>query len=158
METLNLLIEDIEFQLFAINTTLDDYKLAYLINKELNVHLKTSLPDIDISFHNNVANFSLYHFKDTDSCTEWYLVQNKCKITVENNKTNDLFSNSSAYRTHTICLQEELNKSDFLLKIEGDISDELLKSITKQINNIKGVVTAYEVDTQKLKNKEYLIF
>ncbi|MDM8177496.1 hypothetical protein QT327_24640 [Olivibacter sp. 47] len=48
--------------------------------------------------------------------------------------------------------------TDFFLLIKNAIDDELLEWQIDQINNLKEVVVASEIDPHKLKSRENLVF
>ena len=49
-------------------------------------------------------------------------------------------------------------KVDFFLKLEGEITQTNIDKINEVINQIPEVITSYNIDTNKLKSKEFLIF
>ena len=55
-----LLVDDFDvetYSLFAIHCTLDDYRVAYLLNKQLQINLKRKPHDLDV--HYTSSSFSI---------------------------------------------------------------------------------------------------
>ncbi|HLV14547.1 MAG TPA: IPExxxVDY family protein [Xanthomarina sp.] len=148
--------DDEGFTLIGIHTSLEDYRLAYLLNSKLKIHLKRKKHDIDFS---NNAWYSIYEWDDEKQLVTWNLVSNICKLETTNSEiSNSLFSDSGNF-TETFYLLPELKKVNFLLKI----SDEQLafsetQRLINDIQDIPQIVTAYSIDIDTLKSKNNLIF
>ena len=66
------------FTLIAIHCTIEDYRLAYLLNKFLRINLCRKRFDLD--FKNGKSAYSIYHWEDKKQLIDWNLVSNICKI------------------------------------------------------------------------------
>ena len=51
-----------EYSLIGIHTALEDYKLAYLLNKNLNTHFSKSQKNLEFESNKKRASFSIYNF------------------------------------------------------------------------------------------------
>ncbi len=151
-------VEENDFQIIALHTVLKDYKLAYLLNQNLGFSLKRMIPDLDYVINKKNAFFSAFEYHDSKSLIDWHLVRNKFKIKSFEGNSLGLFHTEVSFASTYVYLQPEVKEADFIIKIEGDLLDKKVKQILQEINNTKGVITAYTVDTQKLNHKEYLIF
>ena len=150
--------DEIDYQLIAIHSPLEDYRLAYYINQSLPINLKKSNCDIHISNKDGETQFARFVFED-DKDIAWSLVQNQndAILTTENNNQG-LFANSNNAFSPKIYLIPEFKKVDYFLKIEND---EVAIDVSKIINNLKKidrVSTVYAVEVEKIKSKNNLIF
>jgi len=69
---------DTSFALLAIHCRLEDYRLAYLLNKQLGLNLKRKPQDLDYKYF--AASYSIYEWDDITLDTTWNLVSNICKV------------------------------------------------------------------------------
>jgi len=151
--------DEIDYYLMAIHTSLEDYRLAYFINKNLPINLSKSKNEIHAQTKEGEANFSRYYYYDAEKTVSWNLIQNKNEIiSTSRNDSQDLFSNETSEVSTTIHLLPEFKKVDFFLKIEN--SEEALdfSEIQQQLNTIESIAAIYAVDTNKIKSKNNLIF
>ena len=148
--------KDEQFTLLAIHCALDDFRMAYLLNKHLNIGLKRK--DHDLDFEYTEASFSIYEWEDEDQFMTWYLTSNVCKKE-ENTLTSSgsLFENSNKIiKTHNLI--PEYKNVNYMLKIENEGNLFSEKKTISKIQEIPQVVTVYSVDTTQLKSIENLIF
>lgn len=150
--------EEQDYQIIAIRTVQEDYKLAYLLNTDLSFEFKRIVPDLDYVIDGKKALFSSFKFEDSKKLIDWYLIGNKFKVKKTEGNSLGLFEREESFASSYVYLQPEIKEADFVLKIQGDFIASKLKNLLQKINKIKGVVTAYSVDTGKLNHKEYLIF
>ena len=148
--------EDVSFTLFAIHCSLEDYRLAYLLNKELGIGLSKN--DEDLDYDTISASYSIFEWEDIDHQTTWNLVSNVCRKESETTSNEgSLFGGENiALKTHNLI--SEFKTVDYFLKIssEGWLSHE--KTILNSIQKIPQIVTVYTVDATQLKSKNNLIF
>jgi hypothetical protein len=151
--------DEIDYYLMAIHTSLEDYRLAYFINKNLPVNLSKSKNEIHAQTKEGEANFSRFYYYDVEKAVSWNLIQNKNEIiSVSTSDFQNLFSNETSEVSTTIHLLPEFKKVDFFLKIEN--SEEALdfSEIQQKLNTIESIAAIYAVDTDKIKSKNNLIF
>ena len=157
MQIYSLEIDDFSdnnYTLIGIHSTLEDYKLAYLLNSTLKTSFKKASYSLDFENKNNNASFSIYEFENRKLDTNWFLISNTYKNISKPEDTNGLFVESET----TTYLIPEKKKVDFFLKLEGDFEyDFIIKTIDK-INQTKQIITSYKVDAKTLKSKDFLIF
>ncbi|TYA60140.1 IPExxxVDY family protein [Formosa maritima] len=148
--------EEASFTLIGIHTSIEDYRLAYLINSKLNINLKRRRKDLDF---NNNSYYSIFEWEDNKQLVTWNLVSNICKIETTNKAIgNSLFKDNSKL-TETFYLLPEHKKINFLLKINDEqLSPKRSHRIINNIQDIAHIVTAYQVDIDQLKSKNNLIF
>ena len=140
-----------DFVLIAIHSSLEDHALVYTLNRDLNIKLTRTTTDLDIT---GSCSFPVFEWKDQINDRCWNLFTNN-NITEENLKRQDLFQNEISLTVrHLIPEHKEV---DFFLKIEQE--DECLEDeVIKTLINIPSIVTAYIVNTERLKSKHNLIF
>ena len=64
--------------LIAIHCTIEDYRLAYLLNKFLGINLIRKKSDLD--FNGGKTAYSIYKWEDNKQLLTWNLVSNVCKL------------------------------------------------------------------------------
>lgn len=157
-----LYIEDFEeedYHLIAIHTSLEDYRLAYFLNREIETRLYKSDCDIQTQVKYGKTSFARFTYEDNETIIIWNLVQNKNEVEGSRNGIiTDLFSNSNTSFSSLAYLLPEYKKVDFFLKIENAENGIDINDIVSKINNIDGVTMVYAVDKNKIKSKNNLIF
>ncbi|TDU43382.1 hypothetical protein BXY82_0793 [Gelidibacter sediminis] len=147
---------DASYSLLAVHCRLEDYRLAYLLNKHLNLNLKRQAQDLDYKYF--AATYPIYEWFDEKLFTTWHMVSNICK-----KEEDSLQSSGSLFSTNEKVLKTyhflpELKNVDFLIKVtnEDRYLDE--KDILEKIQAIPQVITTYTIDIDQLKSKDNLIF
>lgn len=137
------------YDLIAIHSSLEDYAIAYLINKYLKSKLCRNNIDLDIS--ENIS-FPFFEWKDELNDANWTLITNT-SVRKGTNKQEGLFNDELIFTTHY--LVPEYKEVDYFLKIEQEIEADC---ILKELLTISEIVTAYSIEVTKLKSKNNLIF
>jgi len=142
-----------EYSLIGIHTALEDYKLAYLLNKNLNTQFYKSQNNLEFENDKNRASFSIYNFSSKKYDFDWFLIANSFK------RENQTESNELRLTTETkTYLIPEKKKVDFFIKISGEVDVEFVTSTVHKIKNIEQIITSYSIDKNTLKSKDFLIF
>lgn len=150
--------EEADFQLIAIHTTLEDYRLAYFMNQNLPILLSRSKKEIQTSFQSIKTGFTRFVFEDPDNQIEWNLIENKKEVAVlQKSKNQTLFESTEAF-TNTVYLLPEFKKVDFFFKIDAEETQVSLAKIVEKVKQIPSIETVYQVDKNKIKSKNNLIF
>ena len=144
---------DDNYTLIGIHSTLDEYKLAYVLNQELEIKLVKAAFSLDFENKNNNASFTIYEFLNSKFNHSWFLISNQFTNNIEGVSTG-LFQTNEI----TMHLIPEKKKVDYFLKLEGDFDYEYIVKVVDQINKINQVITSYTIDPNILKSKEFLIF
>ena len=149
-------IEDVSYSLLAIHCTVEDFRVAYLLNKHLKISLKRRPEDLDFAFKK--ASFSLFEWKDEEEMITWNLISNVCKVEEDGIlNTESLFKvPNKIIRTHNLI--PEYKRVNYFLKIFNDGNFINEKSIIANIQQIPHIVTVYSLDASQLKSKDNLIF
>nr|WP_242691768.1 IPExxxVDY family protein [Pedobacter sp. SYSU D00823] len=128
---------DLDFVLIAVTSSLKDYTLCFKINKQLNTNFH-KIEELSLSSRSSSSSFfSRYFYQIPNSDTEFYLLANK---------------GTESY------LIPEMKRVDYFILIKNFIDQEDLNYIIDGLNKLQEVVVAAEVDPEKLKSKENLIF
>jgi len=148
--------DQVDYNLIAIHTVLEDYRLAFKINQKLTILLSKNENEIPITVNQKKASFSRFTFDDDEKMMVWDLIQNKQEIELPvQTPAINLFEDNNV--TTQVMLVSELKKVDFFLKIEHD-NQIKVKDIINTINTIDSISTVYEVDANEIKSKNNLIF
>lgn len=154
-----LLVDDFyddSYSLFAIHCRLEDYRLAYLLNKHLGINLVRKRQDLDYKYF--AASYAIYEWEDKDQMITWNLVSNVCKREEDSLQSSGSLFNAQQSIFKTYHLLPEFKKVDYFIKITSD--DELVDEIPI-LNKLKGIpqlITSYGINTEKIKSKDNLIF
>lgn len=161
MATLKLLLDDAfeyDFVLIAIHCTLEDYRIAFMINKYADLRLK-SAKDVKYFTKEGQYNFPTLEYNDLKNYIIYTLVRNKYKFKNVSGVLNyDLFAESDSEHFKTINLVPEVKNADYLLKIESDSGKVPVQTLLARLNQIPQIITAYDVNVSSLKSKQNLIF
>jgi hypothetical protein len=150
--------DKIDYQLIAIHSPLEDYRLAYFINKQLPINLKKCNNNIQISNKDGETQFTRFIFEDRHDIA-WSLIQNQNDALVIAASGNvGLFAESNSDFAPKIYLIPEFKKVDYFLKIENDEVPIEVSKIINALKKIDKISTVYTVDVEKIKSKNNLIF
>ena len=161
MQSHKMLLEDVEedeFGLIALYGDLEEYKMAYLLNKYLKLQLKRERRDIDFNHKSVEAYYAHYSFKDPVHFRSYHLVANKFK-----GEPKKILSSGSLFEEEEVTplqvnLVPDYKKVDFFLKIDEELSHKDLNLLVNAISQIPQVRAVYKIDTDLLKSKQNLIF
>ncbi|WP_298762774.1 IPExxxVDY family protein [uncultured Polaribacter sp.] len=141
------------YALIGIHTSLEDYRLAYLLNKNLKTHFTKSKEDLVYTKEGVKASFSIYNYTSKVYDFEWFLIANSYK------KENQTALNELLLTTETkTYLIPEKKKIDFFIKISGETNNNYVVEQINKIKCIEQVITAYTIEKTTLKSKDHLIF
>lgn len=142
-----------DFSLIGIHTTLEDYKLAYLLNKNLKINFIKSKENLNFEKTEKSSSFSIFNYYNKEYDSDWVLIANSSK------RENQTESNELLLTTETkIYLIPEKKKVDFFIKVSGELGFDFVKKIIDKVKNIEQVITSYPIDKNTLKSKDFLIF
>jgi hypothetical protein len=129
---IHTLTADNNFKLIGIASHLRDYKLSWLLNKELNFKFAHS-DDLAISSDQSIFHkFSTYKYE------------------IEGGLCFSLIAN----RSEMAVLIKDHKNLDYILKIDGEISDTILTELIEKIKKLKNILTAFEILPGALKARE----
>ncbi|OYU80942.1 MAG: hypothetical protein CFE23_06835 [Flavobacterium sp. BFFFF1] len=146
--------DETEYTLVAIHTSIEDYRLAYFINKKLPILLHKNKDEIQIRVKQGQTSFSRFTFENDEKEICWDLIQNKNEIGGTVTTVQDLFTDSPM--ATKVYLLPEFKKVDYFLKVEN--ASETAEEITSKINSIERITAVYTIDSKNIKSKNNLIF
>lgn len=143
------------YNLIAIHSNLDEFRLAYFLNKKLNIGLKRKQNDINIIDQD--AKYSIFEFIDRIKFLKWVFFSNKSLVSdkVFGPDVN-LFDNQK-YIKQKVNLINEFKDVDYFILIENVANEKFIQKIIRKISDIKGVITSY-ITNNNIVFKENLIF
>jgi hypothetical protein len=151
--------DDLDYELIAIHSSLEDFRLAYFINQNLSVNLKKSKGNVILNDKNGETHFSRFFFEDIKKDISWNLIQNENETQTANRETvGDLFAetkNIFAAKNHLI---PEHKNVDYFLKIENSEDSTAILKIVNKLKKITKITAVYPLNTEKIKSKNNLIF
>jgi hypothetical protein len=154
---LNDFIEETNFSLIGIHCSLEDYRLAYLLNSHLNINLRRKSSDLD--YNNGQVLYSIFEWENTNQLTTWNLVSNSCKLETFEAYTQDSLFPDKEKLSRIHYLVPEYKTVNYLLKIDSELEAvNSVKSVLLKIQKITQIITAYNIHVPKLKSKDNLIF
>ena len=148
----------IDFELIAIHSSLEDYRLAYFINRELGILLEKSPLDIGITIAEGETSFSRFVYEEAESESGWSLIQNKNRVVSTQQDATSLFEADGYALSTNVFMLPEFKKVDYILKIEPMPCDMTADGLVEKLLAIKYITTAYAINHKKLKSKNNLIF
>ncbi len=102
------------YHLIAIHSDLDEFRLAYFLNKNLNISLKRK--NNDIYFAEQDANYSSFEFLDETKYLKWIFFSNKSLVS-EKKSNNDygLFGQINSALNEVSLLNHQKSVDYFLI-------------------------------------------
>ena len=157
MSKIKFKLDDVakDFNLIAIRSDVEDYRIVYFLNKKLNINL--SRKTNDIVFYKDENKYSIYDYTDESRYLKWIFFSNKSfsQKFIKDDKLT-LFSNEN-FKNNEIRFIKELNSIDYFLTIENVENIKYIEKILTKISEISVVITCFET-SQAFKNKVNLIF
>ncbi|NHM06024.1 IPExxxVDY family protein [Flavobacterium sp. CYK-4] len=151
--------DEVDYDLIAIHSSLEDFRLAYFINQQLPITLSRSKEEVGVVVKEGEAFFSKFQYDDIKNGVLWTLIQNQNDILIrQKNADNNLFIETGLEVLRKVHLISELKKVDYFLKIENNAQTFTLSKIISQLNKIERVTAAYIVIPENIKSKNNLIF
>lgn len=147
---------DASFALLAIHSRLEDYRLAYLLNKHLHLNLKRKPQDLDYNYF--AASYAIYEWEDIANMTTWNMVSNICKREEDALQSSGSLFTANERVLKTYHLLPEFKKVDYFIKINNDDFQFDEDSIIQTIKSIPQIITTYTVAIESIKSKDNLIF
>ena len=143
--------EDAEEHLLAVHTALEGFQIAYYLNKNTAASFKRQ---DDITLNDKGIFFSLFEWENPLLDENTALFSNKFlhEKVQENTNISALFD---LPLRNEVSLFPEFKQVDFFIKSNHL---ETIQLLSKQMNSWKAITMAYEVPSEKIKNRLHLIF
>ena len=129
---------EIDFLLIGISSHARDYRLCWSLNSQMGLNLVKAEKEIEINNARKkiTARFALFEYEDEGMRINYSLIANK---------------GNEGY------LLPEIKHADFVLMLKNNIFINIDEIIDK-IKKCDAVLTAFEINAEELKSREYLIF
>lgn len=151
--------DEVDYDLIAIHSSLEDYRLAYFLNQKLPVTLHKSSEEIGVTVKEGEALFPKFIYDDSHNDMFWSLIPNKNEIiTTKKSTGQNLFLDTNVEIATKVYLLPELKKVDYFLKIENNKNTLDLEEMVRDIKSINRISTVYTVIPDTIKSKNNLIF
>ena len=147
---------DDSYKLIAIHCRVEDYRLAYLLNKHL--ELKLERKDADVDFKYLESSYSIFEWDNETEYVMWNLISNVCKKEEDSLLSTGTLFNNTEKVLKTFHLIPEFKKVDYFIKISDEIQNVDENLILNKLKAIPQIITSYTVDPLKIKSKDHLIF
>ncbi len=148
--------DEVDFTLIGILCAIEDYRLAYLLNKNLEIILSRKPSDFDCG--SDKMGYPIFQWEDTKQFITWNLVSNSCKREVTHQSNKKSLFDAEEKSIQTTYLLPEYKAVNYLLKIENECSTRKEAFILNKIMSIPQIATAFSIDIDQLKSKDNLIF
>lgn len=154
-----LVLDDVEdsYHLLAIHSPLEEFKMAFLLNMNLQLSLKRAAVDVDFNHGDVQALYPLYSYNELAKYRTYHLFKNKFKGSVKKVVSSGSLFIEEEISTQLTYLIPEYKKVDYFFKIEDDLEKEIVQDLLNAISRIPRVITTYIVDVNQLKSKNNLI-
>ena len=153
-----------EFSIIGIITTLEDYQLAYNLNKYLGTSFKRERNDIDVQgkSENELSYFSHFFYSNEEEMEEWHLINNRYNTEEEfservDSVSQNLFYNNDQVMQLTRYFLPEKKKANYILRLDL-MNTNLIDKLVSKIHAIPSVTTAFSIKYDTLHSKQNLIF
>ncbi|MCX6295021.1 MAG: IPExxxVDY family protein [Bacteroidetes bacterium] len=128
---------DYDFVLIGISSHEKDYRICWALNNKLGFNLVKIDPlEIKDKKQDEPSHFSLFSFEQPDAFMEYFIIAN---------------------RSEKGLLIPEQKQVDYFFIIRGEIENENVMEIVRQIKESNLVQTAFRIDVNALKSKQNLI-
>lgn len=154
---------DYDFVLIGISSHEKDYRFCWALNNKLNLELvKQDSLEIKGKKQTTPSYFSFFTFDDADQFTEYSVLANfsesKSLTTAENTLFETAGKPKDGGQSENEFLIPEHKQMNYFFVIRGELENEEVDELIKQIKEIDIVLTAVRIDAKSLKSKQNLIF
>ncbi|WOI22582.1 IPExxxVDY family protein [Nonlabens ulvanivorans] len=150
--------DDEPYTLVGIHSTIEPYRMAYMVNKYLGLSFKRTDVDQDVTMPNFTVRYPVYKYDDVINYNTYYLTPNKFWANLNTvTSSGGLFESQEQTEVKTVLIKEYA-RVDFIIKVEKDPEFFPLKKLINELTKIPHVISAYQLDEHVIKQKDYLIF
>lgn len=144
-----------DFYSIAIHSSIDDYKLAFHLNKNMPFQLARKKNNVVYFLENEKNNPRHYYsFQDNKEFITYYLIENK-------NLYNNDFINLGLFTDTSFTAESYFSKAfakvDYFLILKGEDIENKTKDILNILKNIDTINSSYLINLKKLKTTNYLL-
>ena len=143
-----------KYTLFALKSNLQDYRLAYFLNKKTEFTFNRMTKDLKYILKNNTIYFSAFVDKSFDNKKKCYLISNKTIYSKDLNY-GSLFKNIPI--SNNMFLIPELKEFDYMLKLDGIWTNKEINGLKTSMGKISEIMANICIDSKKIKSINNLI-
>ena len=147
---------DLNYILIAIRSQIEDYRLAYFLNKSSFFLFQRMSQDLSYLINDKTVYFSSFHDINQDLKREVFLIKNK--TTYRSNLTTQLGLFSDSDITNTVFLIPELKDFDYFIKLVGIWKKSEILNLKNFITDIQVVESSVNIDLNQVKSINNLVF
>lgn len=156
-----LVLDDVfeqPYKLIAIYSSVEEFRLAYLLNKHLDLKFARTLKDIDLHEGKESIFFAHFIYEDQQKYCTYHLVSNVARQKGSSGPSVDSLFFGDQLAVKKSFLLPEFKQVDFLVKIEDELDAVSTRMLISRILEIPQISTAYAIDFHRIKTKKNLIF
>lgn len=149
---------DFDFYLVGLRSDLADYRLAYLLNKELEIKLQRSAKDLLLDGIKGApaTQYTYFEFLEKEMDRDWFLASNRGDQLLPSADQGLFSGQGTSYRTEY--LLSELKTFDYLLVVHGLLGKPQEDRLQKILKEVPGILAMKTVDPEQLKHRDHLLF
>lgn len=149
---------DYDFYLLGIRSDLADYRLAYFLNRHLEVELKRSARDLLLEGTKGAepTQYTFFEHEEADMDRDWFLASNRGSQLLPTADQGLFSGQEESYRTEF--LLPELKTFDYLLVVHGLLGANQENRLRSTVRSTPGVQAIKEVDPEQMKHRDHLLF
>ncbi len=145
----------IDFSFIAIHTTLEDYRLAFMINKTFLVSFSKFYAPENKTL-SEVEKHKVFDYEDMITGSYWEILRNKIESQATVSESGSAPTNMFETVATSTYIVPQKKRVDYFIKIYG--AEMETSEIVDRIADLPSIVTAFEVDVHALKSKNNLIY
>lgn len=143
--------EEDDFFLWGIRTSERDYRVAYLLNSEMDTAFERARNSVHNKTKKGSYEFSLYEFRPESGFAEWYLLSNVGQGKVKPTENIGLFGGEDIVeQAHFLPSHKTF---DYFIIVYGIITDEDIAKLQEVCNRIAYFAKSEEIDPDSIPNK-----
>jgi len=153
--------QEIDFNLFAVVTSLRDFEFAFHLNRRLSFSFKKNKKKIWYKEEKIKKKITHTIFQQTNEEGVWNIIQNKGKIKEEDCRETKTKENIFAYEAQNTIRKsfiEEYKHIDYFLQTPDKINIYIEKEIQLSIKKMPNITTVFKLDTSRIKEIERFFF
>lgn len=145
-----------DFHLIAIHTVLEDFRLAFHLNRLLQFQFQKSKKNTLITrIEESKQARSYFSYQDDKQMIDHFLIENKHTIALPTLETGLFPKETETFETFFV---ETNKKADYFLVIKGEKVESQVNQILSMIKTLNFVSSSYLTPVYNLKQKNYLLF
>jgi len=147
---------DLNYLLIALRTQIEDYQIAYFLNKSSFFIFKRMGKDLSCVINKDNIYFSAFHDHNTDLKRDSFLIRNKAIYNTESTKNNELFFNTEI--SNIAFLIPELKEFDYFIKLEGVWKKKEIISLKHFLNKMDIIESETSINLNTISSINNLVF